>query len=82
MTCSSRCRGPEGAGGDLMKIANDLRLMNSGPHGGFGEIRLAAMQLGSTIMPGNITRYRGDDDAGADEGDRQRHGDHPGGRPR
>jgi aspartate ammonia-lyase len=36
----------------LMKIANDLRLMNSGPHGGFGEIRLAAMQLGSTIMPG------------------------------
>ena len=36
----------------LMKIANDLRLMNSGPHGGLGEIRLAAMQLGSTIMPG------------------------------
>lgn len=36
----------------LMKISNDLRLMNSGPHGGFGEIRLAAMQMGSTIMPG------------------------------
>jgi aspartate ammonia-lyase len=36
----------------LMKISNDLRLMNSGPHGGLGEIRLAAMQLGSTIMPG------------------------------
>ncbi len=35
-----------------MKISNDLRLMNSGPHGGLGEIRLAAMQLGSTIMPG------------------------------
>lgn len=38
----------------LMKISNDLRLMNSGPHGGLGEIRLAAMQLGSTIMPGKI----------------------------
>lgn len=36
----------------LIKISNDLRLMNSGPHGGFGEIKLAAMQLGSTIMPG------------------------------
>lgn len=38
----------------LMKISNDLRLMNSGPHGGLGEIRLAAMQLGSTIMPGKV----------------------------
>ncbi len=37
---------------NLMKISNDLRLMNSGPHGGFGEIRLAAVQQGSTIMPG------------------------------
>ena len=36
----------------LMKIANDLRIMNSGPRGGFGEIKLAAMQMGSTIMPG------------------------------
>lgn len=39
---------------NLMKISNDLRLMNSGPHGGFGEIRLAEMQQGSTIMPGKI----------------------------
>jgi aspartate ammonia-lyase len=39
---------------NLMKISNDLRLMNSGPHGGFGEIKLAAMQLGSTIMPGKV----------------------------
>lgn len=39
---------------NLMKIANDLRLMNSGPHGGFGEIRLAALQQGSTIMPGKV----------------------------
>jgi aspartate ammonia-lyase len=37
---------------NLMKISNDLRLMNSGPHGGIGEIKLAAMQAGSTIMPG------------------------------
>ncbi|MDR1916901.1 MAG: aspartate ammonia-lyase [Synergistaceae bacterium] len=37
---------------NLMKISNDLRLMNSGPHGGFGEIKLADMQAGSTIMPG------------------------------
>lgn len=39
---------------NLIKISNDLRLMNSGPHGGFGEIKLAAMQMGSTIMPGKI----------------------------
>lgn len=39
---------------NLIKIANDLRLMNSGPHGGLGEIKLAAMQMGSTIMPGKI----------------------------
>ncbi|SHI09886.1 aspartate ammonia-lyase [Sporobacter termitidis DSM 10068] len=38
----------------LMKIANDLRLMNSGPHGGFGELRLAPLQMGSTIMPGKV----------------------------
>ncbi|MDR2493676.1 MAG: aspartate ammonia-lyase [Spirochaetaceae bacterium] len=39
---------------NLMKIAGDLRLMNSGPRGGFGEIRLAALQMGSTIMPGKV----------------------------
>ena len=39
---------------NLMKISNDLRWMNSGPHGGLGEIRLAAMQAGSTIMPGKV----------------------------
>lgn len=39
---------------NLMKIANDLRLMNSGPKGGFGEISLEALQAGSTIMPGKI----------------------------
>ena len=39
---------------NLMKIANDMRLMNSGPHGGFGEIRLPEMQKGSSIMPGKV----------------------------
>jgi aspartate ammonia-lyase len=37
---------------NLLKISNDLRLMNSGPRGGLGEIKLAARQAGSTIMPG------------------------------
>jgi aspartate ammonia-lyase len=39
---------------NLMKIASDFRLMNSGPRGGLGEIRLAALQMGSTIMPGKV----------------------------
>lgn len=38
----------------LSKIANDLRLLSSGPRGGFGEIRLPAMQPGSSIMPGKV----------------------------
>src|SRR5688572_4040043 len=36
----------------LTKIANDLRWMASGPHGGLGELRMAALQAGSSIMPG------------------------------
>jgi aspartate ammonia-lyase len=39
---------------NLVKIANDLRLMNSGPRGGLGEIRLPALQRGSSIMPGKV----------------------------
>ncbi|MEZ4708802.1 MAG: class II fumarate hydratase [Caldilineaceae bacterium] len=38
----------------LMKIANDLRWMNSGPIAGLGEIALPALQPGSSIMPGKI----------------------------
>jgi len=38
----------------LMKIANDLRWMNSGPNSGIGEITLEAVQPGSSIMPGKI----------------------------
>lgn len=39
---------------NLMKIASDLRLMNSGPNGGLGEITLKELQAGSTIMPGKV----------------------------
>lgn len=39
---------------NLMKIANDFRIMNSGPRGGFGELHLKAIQQGSTIMPGKV----------------------------
>lgn len=38
----------------LSKIANDLRLMSSGPRAGFGEISLPARQNGSSIMPGKV----------------------------
>ncbi len=38
----------------LMKIANDLRWMNSGPLAGLGEINLPALQPGSSIMPGKV----------------------------
>lgn len=38
----------------LMKISNDLRLMNSGPLAGIAEIELPALQPGSSIMPGKV----------------------------
>ena len=38
----------------LMKIANDLRWMNSGPLAGLGEIALPGLQPGSSIMPGKV----------------------------
>ncbi len=38
----------------LYKIANDLRWMNSGPQAGLAEIRLPALQPGSSIMPGKV----------------------------
>lgn len=38
----------------LMKIANDLRWMNSGPLAGIGEIELQGLQPGSSIMPGKV----------------------------
>ena len=39
---------------NLSKMANDLRLMSSGPRTGFAEINLPAKQNGSSIMPGKI----------------------------
>jgi aspartate ammonia-lyase len=38
----------------ISKIANDLRLLSSGPRAGLAEIRLPAMQPGSSIMPGKV----------------------------
>ena len=40
--------------GSLMKIANDLRLLGSGPRCGFGEITLPENEPGSSIMPGKV----------------------------
>ena len=38
----------------LAKVASDLILLSSGPHGGIAEIELPAVQAGSSIMPGKI----------------------------
>jgi fumarate hydratase class II len=38
----------------LMKIANDVRLLGSGPRAGLGELRLPANEPGSSIMPGKV----------------------------
>jgi fumarate hydratase class II len=37
-----------------MKVSNDLRWMNSGPNSGLAEISVAALQPGSSIMPGKV----------------------------
>jgi len=39
----------------LSKISSDLRLLSSGPRGGFGEINLPALQPGSSIMQGKVS---------------------------
>ncbi len=39
---------------DLMKMASDIRLLASGPRGGFGELILPANEPGSSIMPGKV----------------------------
>ena len=38
----------------ILKLAQDLRLLSSGPEGGLGEMRLPAVQPGSSIMPGKV----------------------------
>ncbi len=61
----------------LTKIANDLRLMGSGPRAGLAEIRLPELQKGSSIMPGKVNPVIPEVvDAGLGAGDRQRRGDH------
>ena len=42
------------AGAALLKIANDIRWMGSGPRAGLGEIHLPDLQPGSSIMPGKV----------------------------
>lgn len=44
----------------LMKIANDIRLLGSGPRCGIGEIMLPAIQPGSSIMPGKVNPVIGE----------------------
>ncbi len=39
---------------ELAKVADDLRLLSSGPDAGFGDITLPALQPGSSIMPGKV----------------------------
>jgi aspartate ammonia-lyase len=39
---------------EMIKVANDMRLLSSGPRGGIGEIILPEIQPGSSIMPGKI----------------------------
>ena len=39
----------------LVKIANDVRFLGSGPHCGLGELTLPESEPGSSIMPGNKT---------------------------
>ena len=47
-------QGLRGLAIELIKIANDLRLLSSGPRTGFAEIILPAVQPGSSIMPGKV----------------------------
>ena len=55
----------------LMKIANDIRLMGSGPRCGFGELHLPENEPGSSIMPGKVNPTQAearDDGRGAGDG--------------
>ena len=44
----------KGTAVSLFKIANDIRILSSGPRGGFGELNLPENEPGSSIMPGKI----------------------------
>ena len=41
----------------MMKIANDIRWLGSGPRAGIGEISLPEVQPGSSIMPGKVNPF-------------------------
>jgi aspartate ammonia-lyase len=43
-----------GAAVELSSVCNDIRLLVSGPRTGFGELRIPAVQPGSSIMPGKV----------------------------
>ena len=60
----------------LTKIANDLRLMGSGPRAGLAEIFLPELQKGSSIMPGKVNPVIPEVVTQVRPGDRQRRGDH------
>ena len=61
----------------LTKIASDIALMGSGPRAGLGELRLPALQKGSSIMPGKVNPVICEVSIQvADAGDRKRRGDH------
>jgi aspartate ammonia-lyase len=45
---------------ELIRVANDLRLLSSGPYTGMGEIVLPALQPGSSIMPGKVNPVMGE----------------------
>ena len=44
----------------LMKIANDIRFLGSGPRAGYGELILTANEPGSSIMPGKVNPTQGE----------------------
>ena len=54
MTRWSSCPARSTCSRSLMKIANDIRLLGSGPRCGLGEISLPENEPGSSIMPGKV----------------------------
>ena len=76
MRSSSRSGALKTLAASLMKIANDIRWLASGPRCGLGELYIPENEPGSSIMPGKVNpdAERSDDD-GRRAGDGQRRGD-------
>src|SRR4051812_9744271 len=53
-TLPVRSRAPKSLAAPLFKIANDIRLLASGPRSGLGELRIPENEPGSSIMPGKV----------------------------